>query len=321
MTLASKNLITKGACEVVLPAMGASFVYKAFAQPHHSFEEVRELFDQAHKEVLRIESKFTEFKKSEVSRINEQAGISKTQVDDETMSLLEKAREFFCLSDGLFDITYASRNKLWRESNDRKLSIWDKIRLRGLTDYSKVSLNPKAQTIYLPKKGMRIGFGGIGKGFAVDQAFEYLKKKGLINFCVNGSGDMRVHSHQQAPRLWKIGIRNPFQQDPSISAGLVQIENGSVSTSGSYLQNSPNDKTGKQHHIMAKAGYSMASPPLSCTVVGEKCISTDVWATIAMATSIDKGLALLNKNLIYGILIDRSGKSHLTTKALKTFGR
>ncbi len=306
-------------CEIILPAMGGSFTYKAFPQQGISYEDVEQLFHKAHAEVERIEDKYTEFKESEVSRINDNAGIKETSIDDETMSLLEQSKKFYNLSHGLFDISYASRNKKWRESSKKKLGLLQKIKLYGLVDFSKVTLNKQNRTLFLPKRGMKIGLGGIGKGYAVDRAFTLLKKEGMINFSVNGSGDMRVHSHPEAPRPWKIGIRNPFQTDPNISAGLVQINNGSVSTSGSYIQKSTDDQSGRDHHIVAR--YGISSPPISCTIIADDCLSSDVWATIAMATTISNALFLLNKNALFGILIDQEGKSHLTQKALANFNK
>lgn len=299
-------------------AMGGDFIYSTFAQPFLSQKKVSELFTTAHQEVLRIENKYTEFKESEIEKINALAGIGPYNIDEETLYLLDQSKKFYQLSQGIFDITYSSRNKLWREQ-EKKISLVDKIKLKSLVNFNKVIINSASKTISLPSKGMRIGFGGIGKGYAVDRAFEFLKKEGLINFSVNGSGDMRVHSHGSAPRAWKIGIRNPFNKDPSISAGLVQVTNGSVSTSGSYIQRDETDVSGKSHHILAKYSKFSKTPPVSCTIIGENCLDTDVWATIAMATDTKDALKLLEKNLISAIIIDKSGKSFLTHKALSHF--
>ena len=173
-------------------------------------------------------------------------------------------------------------------------------------------------TIYLPYKNQKIGLGGIGKGYAVDRAFEYLEEKGLKNFSVNGSGDMRVHSEDDAQRHWKIGIRNPLSKNKDKSAGLVQVKNRSVSTSGSYIQNKNNDL--KDHHIVNR--YTREGQyPISCTIVGENCLETDTWATIGMTQEISASLELLNSHSLCGVLIDNNGKSYLTQKAMNYFGR
>lgn len=301
------------AVELILPAMGGNFVYKAYPQSLYKKEEVKALFRSAHEEVKRIEEKFTEFHDSIITRINKNAGKEVSEIDDELLFLLSESERFFERSSGLFDPTYASYLIPWR---DHTLGFFEKIKLRALVNFKKVKIDKEKKTIFLPYKDQRIGLGGIGKGYAVDRAFEILKEKGLVNFSVNGSGDMRVHSNPDAPRAWKVGIRNPFAKDPQQSAGLVQIHNGSVSTSGSYIQKKGEDSS--NHHIINRY-KDKSRHPISCTIIGESCMESDVWATIAMTQEIDDTLALLNKEGLYGILIDREGQSHLTNIAMRAF--
>jgi thiamine biosynthesis lipoprotein len=294
-------------CEMSLPAMGGEFLYRGWPQPHFSFKEVKELFQEAHQDVLRIETKFTEFHKSDLTPINENAGKAAVEVDDEMYFLLEKSFEYYKKSNGLFDPTYATYMSRVRSE---ELSESEKERLRSLVNFSNVSFDRKEKTIFLPHKDMKIGFGGIGKGYAVDCAHDFLKNSGVVNFSVNGSGDMRVHSLPDAPRLWKIGIQNPFSKNRNQSAGLIQIREGSVSTSGTYVQG---------HHILVENKTIEETRPISTTVFGETCIDTDVWGTISMAVDIKKGLRLLNEMNLFGVLIDQMGKTHLTNRASKNF--
>ncbi|MCF8059323.1 MAG: FAD:protein FMN transferase [Bacteriovoracaceae bacterium] len=308
-------------CELTFSAMGGQFIYKAYPQSLYRIEELKELFQKAHQEVIRIESKFTEFKPSDLNKINDLAGIAPCPIDEEMLFLLSKSSEFFKKSHGVFDLTYASFSKRWRESltNGQPLTSVDKELLRSNVDFNQVQIDQKAMTVFLPFPKMRIGLGGIGKGYAVDRAFEFLREKGVINFSVNGSGDMRVHSEVDAPRPWKVGIRNPFAKDPNQAAGLVQLQNGSVSTSGSYILKNKSDPSDRDHHIVTSYNDQESSPVVSSTIIGDTCLETDVWGTIAMALDTRDALALLNREEIYGILIDKAGKSHLSEKALKGF--
>lgn len=294
-------------CEISLPAMGGEFIYRGWPQPHFSLPEVQKLFEKAHQEVLRIEAKFTEFHKSDLTPINEFAGKGSVEIDDEMCFFLEKSNEYFEKSKGLFDPTYATYMSRVRNV---ELSESEKERLRSLVDFSSVSFDRNAKTISLPHKDMKIGFGGIGKGYAVDCAYDFLKNSGIVNFSVNGSGDMRVHSLPDAPRPWKIGIRNPFSKNRNQSAGLIQIREGSVSTSGTYVQG---------NHILTKTDSIDGTRPISTTVFGDTCMDTDVWGTISMAVEIKEGLRLLNENNIFGVLIDQKGKTYLSKRAMKNF--
>lgn len=295
-------------------AMGGFFQYRSYPQANLSKEDILVLFQEAHREVIRIEKKYTEFFPSEITKINDNAGIQDVEIGDELLFLLKKSKEFYRKSHGLFDPTYASYLYPWRRKE--KLGPLEKYKLRSLVDFNKVNMDEKNKKIFLPYKGQRIGLGGIGKGYAVDRAFEFLKKAGLYNFSVNGSGDIRVSSHENAPRPWRVGIRNPFSSDREKSAGFVQIENGSISTSGSYIQNKKG--SAKDHHIVSK--YEGENIPISCTIVGESCMETDVWATISMAQSIQDSVKLLNEEDIFAVLIDVNGSSILSKKALERFG-
>lgn len=304
-----KTLSHPNLCEVILPAMGGQFIYRAWPQPHFSYAEVKRLLEKAHDEVLRIEKKFTEFHQSDLTKLNDRAIHEAVSLDDEMTFLLKKSQYFFELSEGVFDPTYSTlQTKLRAEV----LSENEKERLRKLVDFSKVELNFEKQTLYIPHKDIKIGLGGIGKGYAVDSAFLQLKNLGLINFSVNGSGDMRVHSHTNAPRPWKIGIRNPFSKNPNQSAGLIQIQEGSVSTSGTYVQG---------EHILRKENNLGKLKPVSTTILGETCMETDVWGTITMAVDIEKGIQFCNRNQLFAVLIDDTGKTHLSEKAIKGFGK
>lgn len=305
--------------ELTLPAMGGSFNYKAYPQGHLTDEQTLELFELAHSEVKRIENKFTDFKDSPFNKINQMAGIAPCPVDQEIIDLVLKSFEISKLSSGLFDISFASVGHRWRHyvKEKKPFPSQERQELEKLIDYRKIQVDLKKNTIYLPHPKMRIGLGGIGKGHAVDRAFKVLRENRMVNFYINGSGDIRVHSSQDAPRPWKIGIRNPFNKDPNISVGMIQISNQSASTSGSYVQYNDADKN--DHHIIRKGHQELNI--VSATVIHDTCLMTDTLGTILMTLSPQKAVQFLNKLKVSGILIDETGKSHLSALALQQFGK
>ncbi len=305
--------------ELTLPAMGSSFNYKAYPQAHLNEEQILDAFREAHSEVQRIENKFTDFKESPFNQINKLAGISPCPVDQDIMDLILKSIEISHLSSGRFDISFASVGHRWRYYKNEGVPFPSDERreLEALIDYKKIELDKENMTVYLPHPKMRIGLGGIGKGYAVDQAFQILRSLRLENFYINGSGDIKVHSAAHAPRRWKIGIRNPFNSDPNVSAGLIQVTNESVSTSGSYVQFNPTDK--KDHHIIRKRSDQLSL--VSATVIHETCVLTDTLGTILMTMNPRQAIEFLNQQDVSGILIDELGQTHLSAKALKQFGK
>ena len=303
--------------ELKLEAMGSFFEYKAYEKNSFSEEYILNAFNEAHKEVKRIENKFTDFKESPFNQINENAGIRKTIVDKEIMTLILRSFEISKISEGRFDISFASVGHRWRYYKKIGIPFPDDERneLQNYINYKKVEVDKTKMSIFLPHQKMRIGLGGIGKGYAVDRAYNILKKFKLNNFYINGSGDIKVSSNLNAPRKWKIGIKNPF--NPSVYAGLIQVSNQAVSTSGNYNQYNPINKA--DHHIIRI--HNPQNNIISATVIHENCLEADCYGTILMTMNVKDAITWLNKYKLSGTLIDQSGASYLSKLALSQFGK
>lgn len=301
--------------------MGGEFSYSVYPQKNYSRQDVEHLFELAHQEVIRIEDKFTDFRPSPFNLINEKAGIEAVVVDEEIWQLIKLAERFSKETSGLFDISYASLGHPWRiaKKNDKTLSTKEINYYKSLIDFKKIELNTADKSVFLPHKDMRIGFGGIAKGYAVDRAFDVLKNAKLVNFSVNGSGDMRVHAHEQAPRPWRLGVRNPLSADPSMAAGLIELYNGAMATSGSYVHTLTPKDSSKDHHILNPSSGHSTNQLISVTIVADYTITADVIATSCMAMSTHEALSYLNKVNLIGILVDKSGEVLLSNKAQKNF--
>jgi len=303
-------------------AMGGIFDFMCFPQKGISEKDVLDSFERSIEEVWRVENKFTDFKESEFNQINVCAGLKPCKVDDEVMNLILETIEFSKKSNGVFDISFASIGHPWRmaKSIGRVLSEEDRENLSPLINYRNIEIDQENNTVFLPDKRMRIGMGGVGKGYAVDQAFNILKKSGLSNFYINGSGDIRVHAHLEAPRPWKIGIRNPFAREGGKSMGLVQLRNGAVATSGSYIHQVSNPDKKLDHHIIRPESGRSSSEIVSATVVADTCLEADVTGTILMNLNKNAAVSYMNDGNIVGFFVDNHGRSFLSRKAILLFG-
>jgi thiamine biosynthesis lipoprotein len=310
------ELLTKKTYQV----MGGEFQFLCFPQTYHSKADVEEIFHKGYLEVKRIEDKFTDFKDSYFNRINQNAGVTSTLIDDETLWIIKKSLEISKKSSGVFDITFASIGHYWREkkTSGQVLSQeFIKSKLKFI-NYNLIELDEAEKKIYLPNPEIKIGLGGIGKGYAVDRVFELFLKEGLTNFYVNGAGDLRVHSRADAPRAWRIGIRNPLSVNVVRNVGIIQLANGSVASSGGYIHNVNGDRF-NNHIIDPKSGLS-AQNIIGTTVLADDALTTDTTATILMNLSVEEALNYLNNNLMMGIVFSKEGKSYLSEKALDHFG-
>lgn len=307
-------------CRKKYQAMGGEFQFSCFPQSTLSKDDVYSLFEQAFVEVLRIEEKYTDFKPSYFNRINESAGIVPVEVDEETLFLIQKSQQISQMSDGVFDISFASIGHLWRSHKEKDQVLDQKIIEAQLKfiNYKLIEINEVDKTVYLPFKEMKIGLGGIGKGYAVDQIYNLFIKKGLTNFCINGSGDIRVHSRADAPRKWRVGIRNPLSNDARKSVGVIQVHSGAVASSGGYIHNVCGDRF-NNHIINPRTGRS-AREIIGSTVLAADALTADTTATILMNLSRKDALAYLNRSQLMGVVFCVEGKSYLSELAMKNFG-
>jgi thiamine biosynthesis lipoprotein len=307
-------------CSKTYQVMGGDFQFLCFPQTYMSKDEVYQLFDEAFNEVKRIEMKYTDFKPSPFNQINQFAGVRPVLVDEETIFLIKESLIVSERSCGIFDISFASIGHLWREKKEKNEVLNQETIKNQLKyiNYKLIEIDEQDKTVYLPFSQMRVGLGGIGKGYAVDQVYRFFIKKGLYNFYINGSGDIRVHSRLDAPRKWRIGIRNPLSADASKSVGVIQMGIGAIASSGGYIHNVNGDKF--NHHIInPKTGVSNREI-IASTVLADDALIADTTATILMNMNKGEAVKYLNDHNLMGLVFCSSGNSYLSNKALANFG-
>ena len=187
-------------------------------------------------EISRIESLLTTFNDtSETNRINVNAGLQPVKVDREVFDLIGRSLKLSRLTDGAFDITYGSIDKsLWNFDIHMKSLPDTQIASKSikLINYKNIILDEEDLTVFLKEKGMRIGFGGIGKGYAADRARMIMKANGAESGVVNAAGDLTAWGNQPGGGKWTIGIANP--DNPIEVFSRLSISDMAVATSGTY---------------------------------------------------------------------------------------
>jgi thiamine biosynthesis lipoprotein len=162
--------------------------------------------------------------------------------------------------------------------------------------------------------GTRLWFdlGGVAKGYAVDEAVRILKGSGIGSGIVNAGGDLRSFGVKPRSRLWKIGIQDPDK--PQELAGVMEVGEISVATSGDYQRYFEKDGI-RYHHILDSTnGYPARSGIRSVTVLAPDCALADALATAAFVMGPEKGLELLERwDDVEGLLIADDGTYHVTS--------
>jgi thiamine biosynthesis lipoprotein len=276
-----------------LKLMGNQFEFSAVA---HNERWALSIIEEAIAEVQRIERLLTTFSdSSQTNQINAKAGVAPVKVDKEVFDLIERSLRISILTQGAFDITYGSVDKSLWNFNKNMTSLPDaqiaKEMVR-LINFRNVILNRDEQTVFLKEKGMRIGFGGIGKGYAADRAKDVMKKAGAINGIVNAAGDLTVWGRQPNGEVWTIGIADPSKnQLPFASLKLTDM---SVATSGDYEKYAIIDGIKYSHTIDPKTGYPVHGIK-SVTIICSTAEIADAMATPIMVIGIKAGIHLIDQ--------------------------
>ena len=252
--------------------------------------------DAAVKEISRIEQLLTTYHPgSETSLINQYAGEKPVKVNREVFDLISRSKKISVITQGAFDITYGSVDKrLWNFDKDMK-SLPDPVtaaKMVRLINHENVILNEKKCTVFLKEKGMRIGFGGIGKGYAAEMAKRVLRQRGVESGVVNAAGDLTVWGRQANGKPWTIGIADPNAARQPFSA--LDITDMAVATSGNYEKFVVIDGKKYSHTIDPKTGLPVQGIK-SVTIISPNAEIADAMATPVMIMGVKVGLDLINQ--------------------------
>ncbi len=270
---------------------------------------VEKNINKAIDEMVRIENLISDWKPtSQVSQVNQNAGIQPIKVDREVFELTKRAIYFSEITDGAFDISFAAMDKIWKFDGLMNEIPSQEVIQKAIEKigYQNIILDEKNSTIFLKKEGMKIGFGSIGKGYAADKAKEVMQNSGIKAGIIDASGDMTTWGTQPNKKPWKIGITNPFKRHET--ADILSMKNGAVTTSGDYEKFILIDNVRYSHIINPKTG--MPSTGLTgVTVIGPNAEMCNGFSTSIIVLGKEKGLALINQQQDYAaLLITDKGK-------------
>jgi thiamine biosynthesis lipoprotein len=300
-TALKANLHTK-----VLKLMGNRFEITVVSS---DTEWANECIDSAVSEIRRIEELLTTFKQSsQTNAVNKNAGIRPVKVDKEVFNLIFRSLKISALTQGAFDISYGSIDKRLWNFDTSMTSLPDKETAKAsvkLINYRNVILDEKRSSVFLKEKGMRIGFGGIGKGYAADRAKNILQQMGVTSGVVNAAGDLITWGNQVNGKPWTIGIADPGAQHHPFS--YLNISDMAVATSGNYEKYAVIDGKKYSHTIDPKTGLPVSGIK-SVTIICPGAELADAMATPVIVMGIRAGLDLINqmKNIACIIIDDNS---------------
>ena len=258
----------------------------------------------------RIDEKMSPYKPaSELSRVNQKAAFKPVVISVELFNLIEKAQAISQLSDGSFDITYASVGYHYNYRDHIKPSQAIIDESTAIIDYTSLALNRTTLEIYFQQPKIKIDLGGIAKGYAIKQCINILKNKGIEHALVSAGGDTALLGDRRG-RDWLVGIKHPRAHHKT--AVHIPLTNEVISTSGDYERYFI-EKGIRYHHIIHPDTGKSAKGVVSVSIIGQDATYVDALSTTIFVKGLAKGMDFINGLDGYeAIIIDNEQKLHFS---------
>lgn len=257
-------------------------------------------------EMRRVDQAMSTYKPtSELSMVNARAAREPVKISSELFDLLDTSLEYSRITEGAFDITYASVGYLYdfrKHVRPDERQIADA--LPGI-NYRHIELDRNNRTVRFARPGVRVDLGGIGKGHAVDRGIAVLQARGIDHALVTAGGDSRIIGDRFG-KPWVVGIRHPDRKDEVIAR--IPLEDAALSTSGDYERYFDENGVRYHHIIDPRTGHS-ASKVRSATIIGPTATRTDGLSKTAFVLGAEKAIEIYNRlDDIDAVLVTPDGK-------------
>lgn len=265
-------------------------------------------------EMKRLEQLMSMFRKeSQLSRINQAAGLRPVKVDREILEVVDLGLKLSRETEGAFNIAIGSAMKNWDFFDKKRIPSSEEVQsLLRATRYEDVMLDQGEGAVFLKKKGMRIDPGGIGKGYIAERAKTILLEHGITSGLIALAGDVVLFGSKADGSSWRVGVQHPRRKGEIVAS--LDLRDCAISTSGDYERFFKKDGVA-YHHLLNPTTLFPARRCQSVTVVSQKGSDADPMATGAFVMGPEKGMEFLNRSEHgEGIIIDAAGAITVSPK-------
>ncbi|MCH9647271.1 MAG: FAD:protein FMN transferase [Deltaproteobacteria bacterium] len=278
---------------------------------HNDEAAAQKAIEAGFQEIERIENLISSWREdSETNRIQRLAGQQPVVVSEELFELIRRSLKVSRLTDGAFDITFATVGNLWDfKAAEPKLPAQSKIdQALKAVGYRNVVLDETSRTVFLRHPETRIGFGAIGKGYAANRTVKLLKELGARGGVVNAGGDLLVFGRREDGQVWRVGIADPVDRDSTFA--YLKVTDLAVVTSGDYESFFVFDGKTYSHILDPRTGFPVEEVR-GVTVLCPDAELADALATSVSVLGINEGLELVDQLTgVEALLVDRAGNLH-----------
>lgn len=276
-------------------------------------QDANEAIDAGFQEVKRLEQLLsTWIPESEMSRVNAAAGQKPVSVSPETMTVVRLSLQVAELTEGAFNIAIGPAVDAWNVSAEPRFPTAMELEgLKPLINLQAIHADVWEKTIYLEKPGMRIDVGGIGKGYAADQAVMAMKKAGAVAGVVALSGDIKTFGRLPDGKKFSVGIQHPRKEGAILAE--VDLQDEAISTAGDYERYFEKDGV-RYHHILDPNTLQPARGCQSVTVIAKEGVWADGLDTGIFVMGVDRGMELVEQlDDVEAIIVDQAGQVHISS--------
>lgn len=281
---------------------------------HADQQHARQCIANVMQNMRRIDRTMSPYKTdSELSRVNRHAAKEPVRISNELFQLIQQANRISAMTNGSFDISFASIGFLYDFKRAQKPDARQLQQLVPVINYRSIKLHSAEQTIQFASPKTKIDLGGIAKGHAVDQGIAILKQCDIKHAIVSAGGDSRLLGDKRG-RPWMTGIRHPRKKGKF--ALIIPLTDTAISTSGDYERFFMEDGI-RYHHIINPASGQPAKGVRSVSILGPDTTTTDALSTASFVMGTAAALKLIESLPGFdAVIIDAKGGTHYTSGLL-----
>ncbi|NMB70420.1 FAD:protein FMN transferase [candidate division WWE3 bacterium] len=298
----------------------ATDVYICLASEKIPEDEMQADADKIIDQMKDFEQKYSRFiPNNYLSNLNESEIF---EASEDLLELIEAGESYYKKTQGLFDPTI--HNYLVNEGYNvsKNQGFYDKsikpIEEIKKFNFSDININYQTKIIRKPK-GLKIDFGGIGKGYIVDKTTKWVSQK-YMDFCIDAGGDMFLGGTDRINKYpyWAIEIENPLEEKPDTLLPTLLVKDLAIATSGIGKRVWQKDGETKTHIIDPKTHKSVQNDLLSVTVIGNNTVYADIYAKTLLLLGGKDGLKYCNIGKIPAVFLTKFGEV-LISKEMKKY--
>ena len=280
----------------------------------------QKILDKVFEKIVEIEDLVSINKENtEITKLNESAGVEKVKLSNLSYDILKKGIEYSKLSNGSCDITIGPLVKLWSIGLEgAKVPSKDEINETiGYIDYNNIEINDSTKEAFLTKEGMEVDLGSIAKGYAADEVVKILKQEGIRSAIIDLGGNIYALGSKNSDNNWKVGIQDSFRGKV---IGAVEVFDKTVVTSGIYERFIEEDGVRYHHILNPKTGYPYETDIAGVSIIADNSIDADALSTLTFTKGVKEGLKFVeNLDNVDAIFITNDKKIYLTENIKDNF--